>query len=1135
MLSLFSQTPTEAGFRLYAAEVLNWGTFDGHIYAIAPQGENSLLTGANGSGKTTYIDALLTLLVPEKRMRFYNQSAGTAARNERTEESYVLGEYGQTEHEKGREVQRLRDRKTPFFSVLLARFFNQGTQQWLSLFQVRWFGNGSELKRSFGLAQAEMSIAKHFAEVDNEGRWKKTLRQHVGAESTQDKIIQFFDLPGEYSRSLRKQLGMRSEKSQSLFSQTIGLKVLGNLNQFIRSHMLEEAPAEAEFEKLRDSYKELRTAYKTLKKLRQQLDLLTPVEQYHEQWQTQGSALARLQDLLEKLPVYKAQQRLTFIAQELTQKQQASHDQQARLEALHTEQEVLEENLLSLETSIRSDESGRRLKDLEKEIREHTKAQGKRQKHWKHYHKLVRSLGLPEIDGQERFEANKAQLVTFEDELTQRYQSTKDKHIFYRVEKEKQAQLLIEQARELQALRQRRNNIHGDEARIRAELIQHLGVSETEIPFVGELLQIKGSENRWEMAIEKVLHNFALHLLVPEPLIPPVNAWVHNTRLNGRIRYFKIAEGTKAFHTENTEAAYLPTKLEIHPETPYKNWLSARLTQRFAYLCTDDLGVFQRSTFALTTQGLIRDREKHQKDDRSHTFQRHNYVLGWDNTAKIKHLEGVYAETENELKALSQQIAEAEKQEKQWQHKLDDVKRLQEEDFSLFEDLDHLSLAAVIAQLEQEKAKLEAASDHIRLLESQLKTCKQQKKDMDKKREQLTRQDERLQTEMHDLAIIQSENQQFLSHHSLEHQEQVQQFFKQEPPFAPALNRTEFEKQIKTWQSTVHNQKQKTEQNIYQIERALQTAMHRYKSPEADILQQFSDWPADTYTLGNGPEYVEDYLAVAAQIRSKELIEQETRFQQYFNHSIVERMTSFEQFMERERENIEENIAALNRALKGIDFRSNPQTYIQIKANLARAGRATDFREKLRSWKPVAAESNTAEALEKSFEKIQALIDELEQRPDWRKEVIDVRNWMTFSAQEFYTTDQHIARTYETTGKLSGGEKAQLTYTILAAALAYQFNISQEGNDIKSFRFICVDESFSNQDDEKAVFLMNLCKQLHLQLLVVTPNDKTHVVEPYISRVHLVLRRDNKNSVLYDMPITTYQEQLHAIAPSNTL
>ena len=95
MYSLFTSEPTKAGYRLKYMEIFNWGTFDGEIYRISPEGNNSLLTGGNGSGKTTYVDALLTLLVPIKKYRFYNRSSGTDKKSERTEESYVMGAYGE--------------------------------------------------------------------------------------------------------------------------------------------------------------------------------------------------------------------------------------------------------------------------------------------------------------------------------------------------------------------------------------------------------------------------------------------------------------------------------------------------------------------------------------------------------------------------------------------------------------------------------------------------------------------------------------------------------------------------------------------------------------------------------------------------------------------------------------------------------------------------------------------------------------------------------------------------------------------------------------------------------------------------------------------------------------------------------
>ena len=96
---------------------------------------------------------------------------------------------------------------------------------------------------------------------------------------------------------------------------------------------------------------------------------------------------------------------------------------------------------------------------------------------------------------------------------------------------------------------------------------------------------------------------------------------------------------------------------------------------------------------------------------------------------------------------------------------------------------------------------------------------------------------------------------------------------------------------------------------------------------------------------------------------------------------------------------------------------------------------------------------------------------------------------------------------------------------LLCSAIAYQFGITKEERKRKSLRFIAVDESFSNQDEEKATYLMELCKQLHLQLLVVTPSDKIHIVQEYIAHVHLVQRIQNKNSVINNMTLMQLLEE----------
>lgn len=60
----------QLGFRLARLEVYNWGTFDGEVWTLDLDGATSLLTGDVGSGKSTLVDAIITLLVPPRRITY---------------------------------------------------------------------------------------------------------------------------------------------------------------------------------------------------------------------------------------------------------------------------------------------------------------------------------------------------------------------------------------------------------------------------------------------------------------------------------------------------------------------------------------------------------------------------------------------------------------------------------------------------------------------------------------------------------------------------------------------------------------------------------------------------------------------------------------------------------------------------------------------------------------------------------------------------------------------------------------------------------------------------------------------------------------------------------------------------------
>ena len=120
----------------------------------------------------------------------------------------------------------------------------------MTIFQVRWF-SGGELRRTFGLAHVPLEIQKDFQPFDGKGVWRRRLEASYKGART---LVEFFDGPVGYAERITQLFGMRSAKALSLFNQIVGVKVLDDLDEFIRINMLEEHDAETQYLQLKDSF-----------------------------------------------------------------------------------------------------------------------------------------------------------------------------------------------------------------------------------------------------------------------------------------------------------------------------------------------------------------------------------------------------------------------------------------------------------------------------------------------------------------------------------------------------------------------------------------------------------------------------------------------------------------------------------------------------------------------------------------------------------------------------------------------------------------------------------------------------------------------------------------------------------------
>lgn len=286
----------QAGFRLKRFEVYNWGTFNKHVWTLGPNGHNALLTGDIGSGKSTLVDALTTLLVPHQKIT-YHKAAGAHSK-ERSLYSYIRGEYKNEKDDLSTSAKAVALRKSGTFSVILGVFHNEAYKQTVTLAQVFWLKEGQRNPDRFYLvAEEELSIKKQFAGFGKEiSALKKQLKKL--------KHTQLFDRFKDYSLYFRRVFGIQSEQALELFYQTVSMKSVGNLTEFVRLHMLAKHNATERIEALKQNFSNLNRAHEAILKAKLQIDLLTPLIENAKKYQQLTEEVSRYSQSRDMLSPY---------------------------------------------------------------------------------------------------------------------------------------------------------------------------------------------------------------------------------------------------------------------------------------------------------------------------------------------------------------------------------------------------------------------------------------------------------------------------------------------------------------------------------------------------------------------------------------------------------------------------------------------------------------------------------------------------------------------------------------------------------------------------------------------------------------------------------------------------------------
>jgi uncharacterized protein YPO0396 len=338
-------------------------------------------------------------------------------------------------------------------------------------------------------------------------------------------------------------LGIESEQAMELFHQTVSMKSVGDLNEFVRSHMLEPFDARGWIDRLVGHFDDLTKAHDAVVKARAQRDELTPLLADCDAYDALGDEIASLEAERSALPLFCAERKAGLLERrideldgEIAAKRRDLGERGGALTELEQRRDAL--------VLERAGHGGDRLGELERQIGEAEHARDTRRKRWDRFNELLRQADLPAVERAEQFHTRLREIIDAAGRADSADADLRNRATEVAADHREVKRESDEINAELVSLRSRRSSIPARSLELRSWLCGELRLAEADLPFAGELIQVRPKCSEWEGAAERVLRGFGLSLLVPDEHYRAVSEWINEHHLRSRLVYqFKLEWG----------------------------------------------------------------------------------------------------------------------------------------------------------------------------------------------------------------------------------------------------------------------------------------------------------------------------------------------------------------------------------------------------------------------------------------------------------------------------------------------------------------------------------------------------------------------------------------------------------------
>ncbi|WP_249345988.1 ATP-binding protein [Microbispora sp. H11081] len=1098
--TLFGLIPAASRGQQWVARTLqlvNWGGYDGyHHLRLAPGA--TLFSGGSGSGKSTLMDSYIALLMPHTTPFNGASNGGVVGRprgkDQRNILSYARGKLDESRTDGETRSRVLRGDGRDTWSAIAMTWADHTGAEFTAL--RAWYVPSSARSLDEVVAVRATCDRSYLLRTLEGPANKKLARAEVEATG-----LKCFDTDRDFTARLHTTLGIGAagdgHKAVALLGRIQAGQQITTVDALYKTMVLEEPSTLATADAVVQQFDELSGTRTRMITARQQVKALTPIREHRR---TIDEAVDRSRlidevgsfaDTSSPAALWRHERRLDLLR--AAEKDLAERHRRA-------EEELAESTALVKTTEVRRDgvadtlraSGGDRLDTALREIRGVEQRLADVERSRERLDRALATIGAGVSNGDDFATLVETARRSLAD--TDARRAVQNEFAEAMAEKKDADRELAGLLAEHKAVRNRRGNIPTELHEARAALAEAAGLSPDDVPFVGELIEVRTEFEPWREAFNLALGGFATRMLIDIGRLNTFREAINAVPTARRIHFEGVRTGLR--DEVGLDDRTLPGRLDYRP-SPFTPWLKSELARRFDFVCVETPRLLGQYPKALTITGQTSEggRGAHGGHGRAN-------LLGFTNTRLL-------ADLENRMSLARQRRDDA----VAWVAKTEDDLSSLETRRMAYQTLTELSWDQVdVESVTAERDRWNRVIDEVRAGDPRIDQMQRQVDELKEQVRELTervgRQKDNVRTlgESWRATVDEVDRaQQALdtaaetgADVSQEHRAYLEALFDSDPDGTDlAVALAEFDAAVKRATERLRADRQSAAETIARSKKAL-----------LDTFSTFVErWPNPNLGIDADDSY-RDFDRLLTDLETSGLHELEIEWRDSLLKLSGNDLTGLDSELAAAVREIRDRIDPVNRILAELPF-ADDKHRLRIDPQESHSTVRARFRKELREVRAFIDQAATDEDRERAYHRMAKVIDRIRRTAPDFADLVDVRNHVRISAEKRDLEGGHVA-VYDHIGEKSGGESQELVAFIVGAALRYQ--LGDAGADRPRYAPVFLDEALIKADAHFTGRAIGAWRGLGFQLVIGAPNDKHSAIEPHVDAEYLILKNPQGRS-----------------------